>query len=130
MLKPLRSLFKRTPQPDDTVDDPGAALRTDPARLEAWLTEWIAREAKLDPATLHRDKQFSDFGVDSLMAATLSGELEKLLGRTLSPSIAWEYPTIGELAGYLAAGGSGAEFDMDAAPGMAAELGAEERAAG
>jgi acyl carrier protein len=127
MPNPLRSLFGRTPQPAAGDAGLSAAVRTDPVRLEAWLTAWIARKASLDPATLDRDQQFTDFGLDSLMAVSLSGELETLLGRTLSPSIAWEYPTIGELSVYLAAGGSGSEFDMDA-PGHASELGAEARA--
>lgn len=129
MLKPLRSLFSRTSQPSGETDDLNAAIRTDPERLASWMTTWIARKANLDPTTLDRDQQFTDFGLDSLMAVSLSGELETLLGRTLSPSIAWEYPTIGELSAYLAAGGSGTEFDMDAEPGHAGGLGAEERAA-
>jgi len=126
MPNPLRSLFNRA-KPTDT-ETLSESIRTDPVRLEAWLTEWISRKASLDPATMHRDTQFADYGLDSLMAVTLSGELETLLGRTLSPSIAWEYPSIGELAAYLAAGGSGTEYDMDA-PEHAAGLGAEERAA-
>lgn len=130
MLNPLRSLFSRTAQPGSDTRSPDMSIRTDPAQLETWVTDWIARKANLDVATMHRDKQFTDFGLDSLMAVTLSGELETLLGRTLSPSIAWEYPTIGELSAYLASGGSGTEFDMDAPDGHAAELGAEVRAVG
>lgn len=126
MLNPLRSLFSRPAQANAGSESAEKSIRTDPAQLEAWMTDWIARKASLDPAKMDRDMQFTDFGLDSLMAVTLSGELEALLGRTLSPSIAWEYPTIGELSGYLAAGGSGTEFDMDAAPG---DLGAEVRAA-
>jgi acyl carrier protein len=128
MVNPLRSLFGRTSQAAVAAGDLTPSVRTDPVQLEAWLTAWIARKANLDPATLDRDQQFTDFGLDSLMAVSMSGELETLLGRTLSPSIAWEYPTIGELSVYLAAGGSGSEFDMDA-PGHAGALGAEERAA-
>lgn len=122
----MRSLFSRSPKPDADTETLSDDIRTDPARLAAWLTEWIARKANLDAAALDPDQQFSDFGLDSLMAVSLSGELETLLGRTLSPSIAWEYPTIGELSAYLAAGGSGTEYDMDA-PGHASDLGAEAR---
>ena len=89
------------------------SIGTDPQRLEAWMTTWIAGKAKLDEAVIDRNKLFTDFGLDSLLAVNLSGALEQLIARPLSPSIAWEYPTLAELAAYLAAGGSGAEHDMD-----------------
>jgi len=91
------------------------AIATDPGRLEAWMTAWIAGKADIDATVIDRNKLFTDFGLDSLLAVNLSGALEQLLARPLSPSIAWEYPTIAELAAYLAAGGSGAEHDMDMA---------------
>lgn len=129
MFNAIRNAFSRDAKPEaagtTTVD---ADVRTDPAKLETWITSWIATKASLDPASLGRDQQFTDFGLDSLMAVNLSGALEELLGRSLSPSIAWEYSTIGELAAYLAAGGSGTEFDMDATPAPEAAYGAEERA--
>ncbi len=122
MRNPFRSLLGTSASA--AADAPTDAIRHDPALLQAWMSDWIARKAGLDPAEMHPDKQFTDYGLDSLMAVTLSGELETLLGRTLSPSIAWEYPSIGELSAYLAAGGSGTEFDMDAED---AALGAETR---
>jgi acyl carrier protein len=97
----------------EPATDPDIA--TDPGRLEAWMTSWIAAKAKIDAAVIDRNKLFTDFGLDSLLAVNLSGALEQLLARPLSPSIAWEYPTMAELAAYLAAGGSGAEHDMDVA---------------
>lgn len=127
MFNALRNAFSRDGKSTAAAGTVDAEVRTDPAKLEAWITQWIATKANLDPAELHRDKQFSDFGLDSLMAVNLSGALEELLGRSLSPSIAWEYSTIGELAAYLAAGGSGTEFDMDSAPTPEAHYGAEER---
>jgi len=39
---------------------------------------------------------------------------KSLLGRPLSPSLAWEFPTISGLAAHLAAGGSGTQEDLDA----------------
>jgi acyl carrier protein len=41
-------------------------------------------------------------GMDSLMALELKTTLEGKLGYTLPPTIAFEYPTIEALAGYLA----------------------------
>jgi 8-amino-7-oxononanoate synthase len=53
-----------------------------------------------------------EYGMDSLMAVNLSGRLEDLLGRPISGSIVWEYPTLAGLADYLAAGGSGSEINL------------------
>ena len=92
-------------------------MATDPAFIEAWIIEWVAEKAAIATESIDRDKLFTDFGLDSLLAVKLSGALEQAVGRQLSPSIVWEFPTIAELAACLAAGGSGSEYDMDQAEG-------------
>jgi acyl carrier protein len=84
--------------------------------LESFIASWLIRNAEINAAEIKRDREFADFGLDSLLAVELSGRLEKLLGRRLSPSLAWEFPTIAELAEHLAAGGSGTLEDMDGHP--------------
>ena len=69
------------------------------------------RNADVPAADIKRDLEFFDYGLDSLHAVDLSGHLEELLGRPLSPSLAWEFPTISGLAAHLAAGGSGTQED-------------------
>lgn len=87
--------------------------------LESFIVSWLIRNADIEAADIKRDRQFADFGLDSILAVQLSGRLEKLLGRPLSPSLAWEFPTIAELAEHLARGGSGTLEDMDGDPGEA-----------
>ena len=84
------------------------------AALEAWIANWLVRNADVPAADIKRDLEFFDYGLDSLHAVDLSGHLEELLGRPLSPSLAWEFPTISGLAAHLAAGGSGTQEDLDA----------------
>jgi acyl carrier protein len=71
------------------------------ADLEAWITDWIAAKLRVPRADVERDRSFNDFGLDSMAAVELSGRLEQVTGRVVAPSIAWEYPTIAELAGHL-----------------------------
>lgn len=71
-------------------------------RIEAWLEEWLVDRVGLDPADIHRDKPFAEFGVDSLTAVELSGELEEEFGVPLPPIVAWNYPTPAALSRYLA----------------------------
>lgn len=117
LLGKLRNPLRRR---ETVAADP--AIATDPARLADWLVAWIARKAGIDAATIDRDQLFTDYGLNSLLAVHLSTALEELLGRPLSPSIAWEYGSVSELAAYLAAGGSGTEHDLDSAAGDTRQL--------
>jgi polyketide synthase 13 len=81
------------------------------AEIEAFIANWTARKLKMPVGSIARDCPLIEYGMDSLMAVNLSGRLEDLLGRPISGSIAWEYPTLAGLADYLAEGGSGSEID-------------------
>ncbi|HEY8883692.1 MAG TPA: SDR family NAD(P)-dependent oxidoreductase [Chloroflexota bacterium] len=76
-------------------------------RLEvviAYVQAEVSRVLGLDSSQLLEPKQgFFQIGMDSLMAVDLKGRLEGGLGRSLQPTIAFEYPTIEALATYLAA---------------------------
>jgi acyl carrier protein len=73
-------------------------------QLEQLLSTLVAREAALDPKAIDIHKPFAYYGLDSLAAVTLSGELETALGRRLPATLAWDYPTISHLARHLAGG--------------------------
>lgn len=70
--------------------------------LQEWIAGWIAEKLGVPVAQVGLSSPFSEFGLDSLAAVELSGRLEKLLGCEVSPSAAWEYPTIAELSQFLA----------------------------
>jgi acyl carrier protein len=72
------------------------------AELAEWISAWIVRELKLDPARLDRDATFVRYGMDSVRAMMLVGDLEDHLTRRLSPTLAWDHPTLNALAGHLA----------------------------
>jgi len=84
------------------------------AELEGWIVDWLATKIHMPASAIDRDRPFVDYGLDSMVAVEFSGELEKRLGRPISPSIAWEFPTVTELAAHVMAGGSGEAVDMDA----------------
>jgi acyl carrier protein len=70
--------------------------------FEKLISSLVARQAGLDPASIEPNKPFADYGLDSLAAVTLSGDLEIALGRRLQATLAWDYPSVAELARYLA----------------------------
>ncbi len=91
----------------------GAALITTPEDLEVWVTIWIAQKLAVAPDAVGRDTPFSDFGLDSMVAVEMSGKLEEVLGRPVSPSVAWEQPTVTELTTFLFSEDAAQSLDMD-----------------
>ncbi|WP_064201988.1 non-ribosomal peptide synthetase [Brevibacillus brevis] len=65
------------------------------------LIELFAKELKIDPARLEIDKEFPDYGIDSVLLAQVMNEISKWLGKDLDPTILYEYPTIETLAEWL-----------------------------
>ncbi len=79
--------------------------------IETWLIDWIAREIGMPRAEVDTGKSLLNYSLSSVTAMMLVGDLEEWLGLTLPPTLAWDYPSIAEIAGFLvgqlAAGASG-----------------------
>ena len=88
--------------------------------LAAWITGWIVRELRLSPTQVAVERLFTSYGMDSVHAMMLVGDLEQHLARRLSPTLAWEYPTVEKLAEYLAL--LPPEAESDAAADLLARL--------
>lgn len=70
--------------------------------IETRLLKWLGHAADVDAAELDPNRPFADYGLDSLAAVELTGQLEDGLGLKLSPTIAWTFPTAATLARHLA----------------------------
>lgn len=70
-------------------------------RLRGWLRRWVARTAEISEAEVREDAPLKSLGLSSRDAVVLSGDLERLTGLRLDPTIAYEYPTIEALAARL-----------------------------
>ena len=75
----------------------------DAASLKKWLVNELAKKLRVDASTIDPALPFADYGMDSMAAIRLSGDLEKRLGRKLEPTLLWEYPDISSLTDHLAA---------------------------
>ncbi|MDX6759602.1 type I polyketide synthase [Streptomyces sp. F8] len=69
--------------------------------LRAWLTAWLAAELDLAADTIDEDRPLADYGVGSRMLVQLSGALEDLLDRPLSPVVGYRAPTVASLVRHL-----------------------------
>ncbi|MDA0738708.1 MAG: acyl carrier protein [Nitrospirae bacterium] len=70
--------------------------------VQDWLINYVANELKVDPPLINPTHTFDQLGLDSVTTVALTGELEGVLGRSLSPSLPYEYPSIEALANFLA----------------------------
>jgi hybrid polyketide synthase/nonribosomal peptide synthetase FtdB len=85
------------------------------AEIRSWLIARIAQTLRVDPATIDEREPFDSYGLSSTDAVALSGELQELLGRDLSATLVYEYPTVAALARYLAAPADAAPWAGDRA---------------
>jgi acyl carrier protein len=70
-------------------------------KLRGWLVTELARMVKITEAEVDTAKPFDAYGLDSRAAVEVSGALEKVVERRLSPGILFDHETIDELADYL-----------------------------
>ena len=70
--------------------------------IRDWCVEYLARTLDLQAQAIDPDVKFVRLGLDSANSVYLIVELEEWLGIELTPDLLFEYPTIAELARYLA----------------------------
>lgn len=70
--------------------------------IQNWIIQWLEKEGDIKVTDIDLDEPFVNFGPSSRQAVFLIGELEDWSGMELDPSLAWDYPTICKLAGYVA----------------------------
>jgi len=69
--------------------------------LVDWLINRVAAYVNAGPDTIETDKAFGDYGLDSVFALTLCTDLEYEFGVLAEPTLAWDYPTIDDMARHL-----------------------------
>jgi acyl carrier protein len=70
--------------------------------IRDWCVKYLARTLDLPDGAIDPDVNFARLGLDSANSVYLIVELEEWLGIELTPDLVFEYPTIAELARYLA----------------------------
>jgi acyl carrier protein len=70
--------------------------------IQDWLISAVARSLKIDQDEIDPAVAFDRYGMDSVVAVELTGELEKRLGLSLPPTLMYDYPTIVALSEYMA----------------------------
>ncbi|WP_292877327.1 non-ribosomal peptide synthetase/type I polyketide synthase [Nostoc sp. NMS1] len=69
--------------------------------IAAWLISKVSQQLQVVPEQIDIHQPLADYGLGSLAAVRLSGELQQFLGCQLAPSIFYDYPTITDIAQHL-----------------------------
>ena len=80
----------------------GPPRQVSAAEIESWLIERITARLRLGPGDVKVTTPFLELGMGSLDAVEVAASLERWLGRRLSPTAIYNYPTIAALARWLA----------------------------
>ncbi|MEM9460818.1 MAG: acyltransferase domain-containing protein, partial [Myxococcota bacterium] len=85
-----------------TDTDEGGLMSVD--AIKAWLLRQLAELRGVDPAALDGSDPFVRYGLDSVAVVTMSERLREVLGRAVSPTVFYNYPTVDALSSHLAGG--------------------------
>jgi len=81
--------------------------------VAGWVRQWLITRVGIEPTEIDADRRFDDYGLDSLTAVELSGELEDWTGVELTPSNAWQQPTIDSISDFVAREWVGGSLSSD-----------------
>ena len=84
------------------------------AEIADWFVSWLSQDLGIPAADIDPSTPFAYYGLDSVHAVRLTAALEAWLEREVSPTLAYEYPTIDSLSRYLA--GEAPTVDRTATP--------------
>jgi acyl carrier protein len=69
--------------------------------ISEWLIEKIAEALAVAPEIIDVDRPFAEYGLDSLAAVGVTGELEEWMNILVPATLLWDYPTVNEIARFL-----------------------------
>lgn len=69
--------------------------------LRTWLTQRVAEYLGLPAHEIDTGRQLADYGLESVYALALCGDIEDHLDLRVEETIVWDHPTIDELGAHL-----------------------------
>ena len=85
--------------------------------VRAWVRGYLGKLLALPPETVALDRGLDSYGLDSIDAVMMAGEMEEAFGVEIDPAAFLQYPTIeamivGMEASHRAGGAAGAASDL------------------
>lgn len=96
-------------EPSESADGPGpgggsGASGRVPHTIEdltAWLIERVSVYLQRPPEEIDPREPLAEYGLDSVAALSLCGDVEEDFDLILDPTAAWDYPTVNAFAEHL-----------------------------
>ncbi|WP_030320809.1 acyl carrier protein [Streptomyces sp. NRRL B-3229] len=76
-------------------------MNTTAQDLKTWLTDRIAFYLEVPADTISPDVKLVEYGLESVYALALCGDVEDEFGIEVEPTLAWDHPTVDALAQLL-----------------------------
>ncbi|MDJ0536224.1 MAG: acyl carrier protein [Xenococcaceae cyanobacterium MO_207.B15] len=70
--------------------------------VENWLKSQLAEQLSLDADSINVSEPLTRYGLDSIDAVTMVGDIEDVIDEELPSTLFWDYPTIAKSAQFLA----------------------------
>jgi acyl carrier protein len=104
------------PKETDILRETGTQANIPSAKaIQEWLILKISELLGITRGEIIVTEPFASYGMSSMAAVSMAGDLEDWLGFRLSPTLAWDYPTVESLAQHLA-GAALAQASASTAP--------------
>ena len=82
--------------------DLSSTQRPSAEEIQDWMVAYLAQQMQVPADSIDISAPFESLALDSATAIGMTGDLEQWLGRTIDPTVVYDYPTIEEIAEYLA----------------------------
>ncbi len=66
-----------------------------------WLLDQVAFYLETPAEKIDPDGKLVEYGLDSVYALALCGDVEDEYGIEIEPTLAWDYPTVNAIVGFL-----------------------------
>jgi acyl carrier protein len=76
--------------------------------FRAWLINRLSLYLQRGESEIAVNVPFAEYGLDSVAALSLFGDIEDEFGLYLEPTVAWDHPTVAALASFLVEQSDGA----------------------
>lgn len=85
-----------------TLAEVQVAANRDEISVEEWICERMSDLLDMESDEVDVHRPVAAYGIDSVDAAYLVGDLEEWMGRKIPPDFVWEWSTVREIAKRLA----------------------------
>lgn len=85
-----------------TQTDP-TPLRPGPSSIRSWLADRVGYYLQEPAGRIDHERPLIEYGLDSVYAVALCGEIADVWGPSLDPAVIWDVDTIAKLADHVGA---------------------------